>query len=130
MTKFQAFARSKCPRCREGKMFEGAVYGFKKQKANEYCSFCNLKFEIEPGYFYAAMYVSYAFVVAQTVTLAIATYILTQSESPLLYLGVLLFGIIGFAPFNFRYGRLVLIHYLTPAVKYNPNYKSKYLTGK
>lgn len=130
MTKFQAFVRSKCPRCRVGNMFEGPVYGFKKQKIKEHCSCCNFKFEIEPGYFYAAMYVSYAFVVAQTVTLAIGTYILTQSESPFLYLAVLLFGIIGFAPFNFRYGRLVLIHYLTPAVKYNPNYKNKYLTQK
>ena len=88
---------------------------------NEHCPRCGLKFEIEPGYFYAAMYVSYALNVAEIVTSAILTfYISGGSESPWLYLAVL-FGIIFIlAPFNYRYSRVILLHWLSPKVRYNP----------
>ena len=111
-SKLAAIAQSKCPRCRVGKVFVGPVYGFSKQKMNEHCTCCGMKFEIEPGYFYAAMYVSYAFSVAQVVTLGLATSVLTRSESPWMYIGVLFFAIALFAPFNYRYSRLVLLHLL------------------
>lgn len=124
-SKLLAVIQSKCPRCREGDMFEGRVYGLKKQKMNEHCPHCGFKFEIEPGYFYAAMYVSYAFSVAQVVTLALATAYFTRSESPWLYIGVLFAAIVIFAPFNLRYSRLVLLHFLSPKVSYNPKFASK-----
>jgi len=124
-SKLLAVAQSKCPRCREGNMFEGMVYGLKKQKMNEFCPHCGFKFEIEPGYFYAAMYVSYAFSVAQVVTLALITAYITHSESPWLYLGVLFAAILVFAPFNLRYSRLVLLHFLSPKVSYNPKFSAK-----
>ncbi|QQS96967.1 DUF983 domain-containing protein [Sphingobacterium spiritivorum] len=124
-SKFSALTHSKCPRCRVGKVFEGKAYGFRKQKMNEFCPVCGVKFEVEPGYFYAAMYVSYAFSVAQIVSLAVATYIITRSESAWLYLGVLFFTTLIFAPFNFRYSRLVLLHYMTPKISYNPRYEEE-----
>lgn len=121
-TRLKAVLHSRCPKCREGKMFVGYVYGFKKQRFNEICPYCGFRFEIEPGYFYAAMYVSYAMVVAQAVTCGLLTYKLTESESPWLYMAVLILTILIFAPFNFRYARLILLHYLTPKVKYDPKY--------
>ena len=125
-SRLQAVLQSKCPRCRVGKMFEGYTYGLRKrQRMNESCPCCKLKFEIEPGYFYAAMYVSYAFSVAQVVALGIATAMLTNSESPWVYIAVLFVVILLFAPFNLRYSRLVLLHYLTPKVKYNPIYEKR-----
>lgn len=122
ISRFTALLQSKCPRCRVGKMFDGPVYGFKKQHMHEYCPSCDLKFEIEPGYFYAAMYVSYAFSVAQVVSLGLATAMLTNSESPWLYVSILFVAIVLFAPFNLRYSRLVLLHFLTPKLKYNPSF--------
>ena len=104
-------------------MFEGSVYGFSKQKTKEVCSVCNLTFEIEPGYFYAAMYVSYAMSVAEVVTFALATAVLTGSESPWTYMLVLFATIIIFAPFNFRYSRLVLLHFMTPKISYDPKWE-------
>lgn len=123
-SKLAAVAQSKCPRCREGNMFEGRVYGLRKQKMHEVCPNCDFQFEIEPGYFYAAMYVSYAFSVAQVVTLALITAYFTHSESPWLYVIVLFAAILGFAPFNLRYSRLVLLHYLSPKVSYDPKLAS------
>ncbi len=122
-SKLSAIVQGKCPKCRVGNMFEGATYSLKGRHMYEHCPHCDLKFEIEPGYFYAAMYVSYALNVAQTVTLAIATYILTQSESPWTYIAVLIFSVLIFAPFNFRYSRLILLHLMTPKIVYDPRFE-------
>jgi uncharacterized protein (DUF983 family) len=100
-------------------MFSGPIYSF-AGKINESCAHCGFKFEIEPGYWYAAMYVSYALNVAEGVTLGVATYILTASESPWLYLTVILLGCVILAPINFRYSRIFLLYWLSPKVHYHP----------
>jgi uncharacterized protein (DUF983 family) len=51
--------RQRCPRCRMGSIFRYSIFrGFPKM--HDRCSFCDLKFEREPGYFLGAMYFSYA----------------------------------------------------------------------
>lgn len=113
-----AMLHAKCPRCRRGKMFKGSMYSFGGNSMHENCTHCNLHFEIEPGYFYASMYVSYAFNVAEAVTLAMGAYILTGSESPWLYLAVILGGCFLLAPFNYRYSRVILLYWLSPKIHY------------
>lgn len=120
LPEFQAALHAKCPRCRTGNMFATPIYSFKGQKMNEFCPYCHLKFEREPGYFYVAMFVSYAMNVAQMVTLAVATYILTGSNSPWLYIGILLGVSFIASPINFRYSRVVLLYWLTPGLHFNP----------
>ncbi|WP_295770747.1 DUF983 domain-containing protein [uncultured Mucilaginibacter sp.] len=116
-----AMLHSKCPRCRRGKMFTGAMYAIGGNKMHENCPRCGLHFEIEPGYFYAAMYVSYAFNVAEAVILAFITYYATGNmESPWLYLGVILGGCFILAPFNYRYSRVILLYWLSPKIHYQP----------
>ena len=116
-----AIIKCKCPKCRRGNIFEGPMYSFKSQKMNEDCPHCGFHFEVEPGYFYAAMYVSYALVVAELVNTGILTFYLSnKSESPMVYLGVMTAVILAFSPFNFRYSRVILLHWLSPNVKYNP----------
>lgn len=86
------------------------------------CPRCNLVFEIEPGYFYAAMYVSYAMNVAELVTLALGTYIITGNmDSPWLYLIVILSGCLLLAPFNYRYSRILMLYWLSPKIHYQPH---------
>jgi uncharacterized protein (DUF983 family) len=76
VSQWYGITHSKCPRCRVGKVFTGATYGFKVQKMNERCPHCDLKFEREPGYFYVAMFVSYAMNVAQMISMSVAAYVL------------------------------------------------------
>lgn len=118
-SKSWAMLHGKCPRCRRGNMFSGAMYGFGTNKTNERCPHCNLYFEIEPGYFYAAMYVSYAMNTAELVTIAMLTYLITGNEdSPWLYLATILSGCILLAPFNYRYSRILLLYWLSPKIHY------------
>lgn len=113
--------QAKCPRCRKGAMFATSMYSFKQQRMNINCPHCNMKFEKEPGYFYVAMFVSYAFNVAEMITIAMATYFFTGNlENPYLYMATLFAGILILAPFNYRYSRVILLYWLTPGLHYKP----------
>lgn len=117
-----AMLHTKCPRCRRGDMFAGGPYSFGSNKINEHCPHCNLHFEIEPGYFYAAMYVSYALNVLEALMLTMFTYIFTHNTiSPWLYVSVLLVGCFVLAPLNFRYSRVFLLFWLSPKIHYQAN---------
>lgn len=120
LTEWQGAVQAKCPRCRRGDLFESGMYQFKAQKMHDRCPHCNLKFEREPGFFYVSMFVSYALNVAEMVTLSVALYILTGTENPYIYMGVLLFSIFALSPFNFRYSRVILLYWLTPGLKFSP----------
>ena len=82
-----------------------------------------MKFEIEPGYFYAAMYVGYAINVALSVAVGIITYLITNVlESPWIYVSTILTASVLFAPVNFRYSRVILLYWLSPKVNYVAHY--------
>ncbi len=124
-SEFSAALHAKCPKCRKGDMFKQSSLGFLSQKMNTKCPYCNFQFEIEPGYFYVAMFVSYGMVVAEMVTAGVATYILTHSESPWLYIGVLLGAAVLLSPFNYRYSRVILLYWLSPNLHYDPEKAKK-----
>ncbi|MFI5453556.1 DUF983 domain-containing protein [Pedobacter sp. UC225_61] len=123
ISQWNGFMHAKCPRCRVGKVFTGPTYGFKIQKMNEVCPHCQLKFEREPGYFYVAMFVSYAMNVAEMITVSVAAYVLglELNFDNLWYFAALLFcTTILFSPFNYRYSRMVLLYWLSPGLHYEP----------
>lgn len=124
--KFYAIIKGKCPQCRRGDIFTGNIYGFNIQRTNYSCSRCGLRFEIEPGYFYAAMYVSYAMNMIEMISMGFATYYLSGGrldfESLWLYVGVIFFGSLLLSPLNYRYSRIILLHWLSPKIKYNPTF--------
>ena len=99
-------------------MFANSMYGWHNQRMLKTCSHCGFTYEIEPGYFYVAMLISYAMNVAEMVTLAVAINILTGNENPWLYVIVLLPAAFILSPFNFRYSRVILLHWLTPGLHY------------
>jgi len=115
-----AIVHARCPRCRRGPMFTTPMYGFKSQQMNKTCPHCGLEFEREPGYFYVAMLISYAMFVAEMITLAVALHVLTGSNNPWLYIAVIMTTGIILSPFNFRYSSVILLHWLTPGLHYQP----------
>jgi|SRR5476651_2007001 len=117
-----AMLHTKCPRCRRGDMFKGGLYSFGSNKINDFCPHCGMRFEIEPGYFYAAMYVSYALNVMYAGILWTGTYMLTHNmDSPWLYITVILGGCFILSPITFRYSRVFLLYWLSPNVHYHPD---------
>mgnify|MGYP006165964313 FL=1 len=125
-SKFYAIVKGKCPHCRRGDIFTGNTYGFNIQRTNAKCAHCNQRFEIEPGYFYAAMYVSYAMNMIEMISMGFVTYYLSGGrldfDSLWLYVGVIFLTSLLLSPFNYRYSRIILLHLLSPKIKYNANY--------
>lgn len=122
ISKFKAAAACKCPRCRTGKIFGAGTFSL-KQRMNKNCPHCGFKFEIEPGFFYVAMFVSYALSVAQFIAVCIATYVLSGgSESPWVYLAACTITTIVLSGFNFRYSRVIQLYWLTPSIGFNKKY--------
>ena len=121
--RLQAIVNAKCPRCRKGDLFINSMYGLSSQKMHVNCPKCNLKYELEPGYFYAAMYISYSINVAVAVIVGILTYLISgETESPWIYVGTIFLFSLLLAPFNFRYSRVILLHLMSPRIKYLSHY--------
>ena len=122
-SKLKAMLLAKCPRCRRGELFTNSMYGFASQKMHENCTKCGLRYEIEPGYFYAAMYVGYAINVAIAVIVGVLTYLVThEDKSPWVYIITILTVSLLLAQLNFRYSRVILLHMMTPRIKYIKDY--------
>jgi len=123
ISKLQAVIECKCSRCRKGPMFSGSAYSFKGQATNEYCAHCNLRFEREPGFFYVAMFISYAMNVAEMIAISVAAYVLGVAltyENLWVYVTIIIAGVFVFAPINYRYSRVFLLHWLTPGLGFIP----------
>jgi uncharacterized protein (DUF983 family) len=116
---FSTILQHKCPRCRKGKMFVYPVsYRFSRiTKMHDHCPSCNLKFEREPGFFYGAMYISYALTVALWVAIAVAMAVLSLFD-PWTYLVAGIVILLISIPFMYRLSRSI---WLSIFVKYDPN---------
>jgi uncharacterized protein (DUF983 family) len=120
-SEFSSAMKGKCPRCRNGNMFSGPMYGLKFQKMNIKCPHCSMKFEREPGYFYVAMFISYAMNVAEIICISILLWLITGNlENPFLYMAVIFPIVFLLSPVNYKYSRIVLLYWLTPGLHFNP----------
>lgn len=128
-SKTKAIVLCRCPRCREGKMFAHPAFHPKFSMMNKRCPVCHIQFEIEPGFFWGAMYFSYALNVAEMLGLAIATNIVFNDPGPWTYVGVLMAAILLLMPLNFRYARVLMLHWISP-IKYDASYTSGYHVAK
>lgn len=119
-SKIKAIGEGRCPQCREGKMF---VYPFwhvdKFDKMHEKCPVCNLRFEVEPGFWYGAMFVSYVVNVVLLAILGVAIFFVFNDPPILYYIIPITVISLAAVPFNFRVSRSVFIH-LFGFIKYKP----------
>lgn len=110
-TKIYSIYNGKCPKCHEGDFFK---YDFtfnptKITKLHDTCSNCNLKYMMEPSFFYGAMYINYGITVAIAVLTMVICKLGFELEllpSFLIVLGCLLV----LAPINLRLSRILWIN--------------------
>jgi uncharacterized protein (DUF983 family) len=111
----QAVLEAKCPVCRQGNMFKGSpTYNLNRNlDMHEHCPKCGYKYEIETGFFWGAMYISYAlnagiFLVALTLLLVF--------DLPFVYFLVgLSVLIVVLMPILNRYSRVLMSHLFSGA---------------
>jgi hypothetical protein len=126
---FKSVLFHKCPRCLEGDLFPDRNSYNLKQTAvmNPRCLVCDLNFWPEPGYYYGAMYVSYAFTVALAVAVFVAHYVFHQEINVMWYLIELTLTLALAAPYTFRTSRAIWLNFFN---KYNPKIRAETLAHK
>lgn len=73
----------KCPYCHEGEFFLAHPYNLKRAgDLHDRCPACACRYMIEPGFYYGAMYVSYAVGVAIAVSIWVAFLVLAPETDP------------------------------------------------
>lgn len=122
--KLYSMLRWKCPRCHEGNLFNNPNPYDPSTIADmpDSCPHCGQKFLLEPGFYFGAMYVSYALTVALSVAVFVAMVVLWEFNT-LWYLGLNALAIIVFFPWIFRTSRAVwlnmFVQYGKDAVKHD-----------
>jgi len=77
-TKLYSIIHNKCPKCHSGEFFvHQTPFRIKGNlKLHEKCPNCDLKYMIEPSFFYGAMYVSYALTIVFSIAIFVLGYLL------------------------------------------------------
>jgi len=109
--KLYGIFKLKCPRCHEGDLFvyknSYKIGGF--HKMHEKCEHCGQKFEPETGFYYGAMYVSYALSIVISVATFVAMYFFFNVEI-WLYILVNAIVLLLLVPVTFRLARALWIN--------------------
>ncbi len=121
---WSAILNHKCPRCYEGDIFEHSLSEnpLKFTETHEHCPHCHLRYEREPGFFYGAMYVSYALTMAILLGSAFILYYFFGDPSTGVYIVTVIAAVILLMPVVFRYSRTLYLHAFG-GVKYDASYE-------
>ena len=110
-TKFFSILKMRCPKCNKGRFYESHPYNLKKiGEVKKECNNCNLKYDMEPGFFQGSYYVSYGLGVA----LFVAIFVLKMLILPdLAYLSTLILMVVVLlilAPLLFALSKIIWIN--------------------
>ena len=121
----------KCPRCRRGPMFmnNNAYKGLSLKNIfhmHDNCPVCNQKYDMEPGFWYGAGYVSYALAVAISAATFVAWLVLigisTEDNRIFYWLGFNALLLVALQPWMMRMSRVIYIRFF---VGYDENYEEQ-----
>lgn len=122
-SKLYSIVKMKCPRCQEGEFFVSHPYHLKNAgDIHEYCSRCNLKYSKEPGFYYGAMYVSYALGVALFVTLWTSFNLFFPNTTTGIQIATIISLTVILTPYLYALSKIIWANLF---IKYEVNRKSK-----
>ena len=112
----------KCPRCREGDLFETGTFSFEKPfDMPDKCSCCGQNYMPEPGFYFGAMFISYIFYAWFSLLLCLSLVFVFDWSVNGAFALLILISIILFV-WIFRMARSIWIHIV---VKYKPQISTK-----
>lgn len=108
--------RYKCPHCHEGDFYvDSNPYNLMKVgDIRDKCSVCDRTFMPEPGFYYGAMYVSYALGVAVMVAAYVATIVLFPSASTETTVTVVLLSLLLTGPVLYALSKTIYAAFFMP----------------
>lgn len=117
----------KCPKCRVGHLFsDERLYNYRDiSAANSKCPKCNQDFEIEPGFYYAAMFISYAVNVVYFMVLTAITFLVWRPDNIWYYALIGFIWSMSVLPYTYRFSRAVGLYFLT-SIRFSQELYTKY----
>jgi uncharacterized protein (DUF983 family) len=110
-TKLYSVLKGKCPRCHEGEFFKHSVTinPSKITKLHDNCPKCNLKYMMEPSFFFGAMYVNYGLSVALFVGIFIIAKMIFGLTILHSFIAIVIISLL-LTPFTLRLSRIIWIN--------------------
>ena len=120
-SKLYSILTGTCPKCHNESMYmdKNPLHLNKILKMHDNCSHCGLKYQIEPSFFYGAMYVSYGINVAVGIAAFIISFLIFGSSLEVAFISIIVTLILLF-PFVLRWSRNI---YINMFVSYEPKIK-------
>ena len=119
-SKLNSILTGSCPRCQNESMYldKNPLHFSKILKMNENCSHCGLQYQIEPSFFYGAMYVSYGLNVAISIAAFIMSFVLFKMSLKNSFFSIIAAIILSY-PYVLRLSRNI---YINMFVSYDPQF--------
>jgi len=119
---FLALVAQRCPRCHQGPLFTHSAFNISKfDEMYDDCPVCGLHYEPEPGFYWGAMYISFAFSTGIMLMVGVLLYYFAGDPATWVYVTTVAALTVLFAPLSLRYSRTVML-YLFGGIHYNPHY--------
>lgn len=118
-SKLKSILTGTCPRCQNESMYldKNPLHLANVLKMNEDCGHCGLHYQIEPSFFYGAMYVSYGLNVAFGIAAFIISYVFLNSSIETSFITIIVTLILS-GPFVLRWSRNI---YINMFISYDKN---------
>ena len=95
------------------------LYILQRRQMFDTCSVCGLTFEVEPGFFWGAMYVSYGITTGMMLVIGVLVYTFSNHEARFWgYIIPIFLAMFSSIPFTYRYSRVLMLYYFSP-VRFN-----------
>jgi uncharacterized protein (DUF983 family) len=118
----KAILATKCPRCHQGDMFTHPAYSLGHfDDMPEHCPVCKFRYEIEVGFYWGAMYISYGLSVFLLVILGILLFYLGDDPPLWVYIAGVSGVLLLFTTILFRYARVLMLYWFG-SVHYDPKF--------
>ena len=119
-SKLNSILTGTCPKCQNESMYvdKNPYHLTKVLDMHETCSHCKLKYQLEPSFFYGAMYVSYGVTVAISIAAFIISFVFFKMSLKHSFFSIIAAIILSY-PYVLRLSRNI---YINMFVSYDPQF--------
>lgn len=127
-TKIYSIAKIKCPKCHKGEFLESRNFYKLSTVGNVHqkCACCGEDYEREIGFYYGAMYVSYALVVASFVAWWVGFTVIDPDYDAMTLVWTIIISAVILGPIIYAYSKIIWINLF---VKYDSAVSEKACAG-
>lgn len=114
--------QQRCPRCHQGRLFTHSALSLAHfTEMPETCPVCHQTYEPEPGFYWGAMYISFAFSTGIMLVVGFGVYYLLHDPATWVYITCVAVAAVLLTPLSLRYSRTLMLYWFG-GVHYDARY--------